>query len=69
MVDISMCDRKDCKRKETCYRYLAFPGRLQSYLMLGDYDISNCEYYWRCRNARELREMNILNNAKDDEYI
>lgn len=64
MVDIAMCNRRDCEDKETCFRYLAFPDEYQSYILI---DIQNpnkksCSYYWRCRNPRELREMNKLNN-------
>lgn len=64
MVDIAMCNRRDCEDKNTCFRYLAFPDEYQTYLML---DIQNpnkerCSHYWRCRNPRELKEMNKLNN-------
>lgn len=63
MVDISMCNRRDCKDKQTCFRYLAFPDEYQSYIILDIQDPSkdNCEMYWRCRNAKELAQMNKLN--------
>lgn len=63
MVDISMCSRRDCKDKQTCFRYLAFPDEYQSYIILDIQDPSkdNCEMYWRCRNSRELAQMNKLN--------
>ena len=66
MVDISMCDRRDCKRKNTCFRYLAFPSEMQSYLIITEPEIDNCEYYWRCRNPKELRLMNKLNEGKEN---
>ena len=67
MVDIAMCNRRDCKRKNTCYRYIAFPDEFQTFLVLTDLNIDNCEYYWRCRNPKELREMNKLNNSDEED--
>lgn len=62
MVDIAMCNRSDCGKKGTCFRYLAFPDELQSYIMIDQLDTSDgCDMYWKCRNADELREMNYLN--------
>ena len=66
MVDISMCDRRDCKKKNTCFRYLAFPSEYQTYLIIDTPDTDNCEYYWRCRNAKELKLMNKLNKEEGD---
>jgi len=68
MVDIAMCNRSDCKDKHTCFRYLAFPSEYQDYLVIDTPDTSNCEYYWRCRNAKELREMNKLNKDLEGDY-
>lgn len=63
MVDISMCSRRDCKDKNTCFRYLAFPDEYQSYIAVNINEPSKdtCELYWRCRNAKELKLMNRLN--------
>jgi hypothetical protein len=69
MVDIAMCNGRDCKKKETCYRYLAFPAEYQTFLVIPETDTSKCEHFWRCRNPKELREMNILNGGKLDGYI
>ena len=66
MVDISMCSRRDCPKKDTCYRYLAFPSEYQSYLIIDTPIIDNCDYYWRCRNPKELRLMNKLNEVKEE---
>lgn len=65
MVDIAMCNRRDCEHKNTCYRYLAFPDEMQTYLVIDKPKIDRCEYYWRCRNPKELREMNKLNNMEE----
>ena len=48
MADISMCDGKHCKDKDTCYRYTAHPSTYQSYLLLDNKnkDKDTCEYYW-----------------------
>ena len=67
MVDIAMCNRRDCERKHTCYRYLAFPDEMQTYLIIDKPIIDDCEYYWRCRNPKELREMNKLNNSDEED--
>lgn len=63
MVDIAMCSRRDCKDKQTCFRYLAFPDEYQSYIVIDikEPDKSSCENYWRCRNPKELAQMNKLN--------
>lgn len=63
MVDISMCDRRDCEDKNTCFRYLAFPDEYQSYLTVDIQEPNkrNCEMYWRCRNPKELAAMNRMN--------
>ena len=65
MVDIAMCNRRDCPQKRTCYRYLAFPDEYQTYLIIDTPTIDKCEYYWRCRNPYELRTMNKLNNMEE----
>ena len=65
MVDIAMCNRRDCERKNTCYRYLAFPDEYQTYLVIDTPDTEGCGYYWRCRNPKELRQMNKLNNMEE----
>ena len=67
MVDIAMCSRRDCPNKNTCYRYLAFPDEYQTYLIIDTPIIDNCEHYWRCRNPKELREMNKLNGMKGED--
>jgi len=62
MVDISMCNRRDCAKKNTCFRYLAFPDEYQSYIMINDIDLSKgCDRYWRCKDAKELAYMNKVN--------
>lgn len=63
MVDIAMCNRRDCKDKNTCFRYLAFPSEYQTYIILDilEPDKDVCSHYWRCRNSQELQQMNKLN--------
>ena len=56
MADITMCDDKDCQRKDSCYRYTATPSKYrQSYFVespkrkkMGGYD---CDYYWRVEDG------------------
>lgn len=65
MVDIAKCNRSDCPQKWSCFRYLAFPDELQSYLKIEKKILDgDCKYYWRCRNSKELRIMNRLNRKK-----
>ena len=62
MVDIAMCNRRDCPQKDTCFRYLAFPDEMQSYIVIDKPILDgDCEYYWRCRNKKELKLMNKWN--------
>ena len=62
MADISMCQRRDCGKKNTCFRYLAFPDEYQSYLDINCYNLEDgCDMYWRCRNKKELQLLNKLN--------
>lgn len=62
MVDIAMCRRKDCPMKNTCFRYLAFPDERQTYLLIEKPILDEeCEYYWRCRDKKELQLMNKWN--------
>ena len=61
MVDIAMCNRRDCSHKHTCFRYLAFPSEMQTYLDIREPEIKECEYYWKCRSPKELQTMNKLN--------
>lgn len=71
MVDIAMCKRKDCKKKWTCFRYIAYPSEFQTYLVPDvNEDVDNgCNMYWRCRDKKELKEMNRLNEGYDPEDI
>lgn len=63
MVDISKCDRSDCGKKLSCFRYLADSNDgYQSYIIIDKIDVTNgCDEYWRVRNARELAYMNKVN--------
>ena len=63
MVDICKCDRRDCGKKSTCFRYLADSYDYgQSFLVVDRVDVENgCDDYWQCRTARELELMNKLN--------
>ena len=64
MADISMCNRRDCAKKNTCYRYLAFPDEYQSYIVIDKVNLEDgCEAYWRCRDKKELQLLNRLNEG------
>jgi len=44
MTDITMCNNKECSKKETCYRFTAKPDKwLQSYFL--EQKEEGCEYF------------------------
>jgi hypothetical protein len=48
MPDIAMCKNPNCEIKNTCYRFLAKPDDMQSYVVI-DAVVKNkadCELYW-----------------------
>ena len=45
MTDITKCKGEGCDKKDTCYRYTAPEGMLQSYF-LGN-DPEDCKHYWK----------------------
>ena len=63
MVDISVCNRRDCPKKDTCFRYLAERDDYrQSQLVIDKPNLKDgCDMYWRCRNMAELHYMNKVN--------
>jgi hypothetical protein len=57
MPDISMCMGKNCERKETCYRYKAYPSpHWQAYGDFDSGDVSKCGYYWKVTNEPVVPE-------------
>lgn len=64
MVDIAMCNRNDCEKRSHCFRYLAdSEGKYgQTYILHDELSLKNgCEYYWQCRNRKELAFFNRVN--------
>lgn len=51
MPDITMCMSKTCPRRESCYRALARPDRLQSYSDFTELCKDTNEYYWSVDNT------------------
>jgi hypothetical protein len=49
MPDITMCLDHDCPLRETCYRYLAKPGKYQSYFVGSprDPETGECDHHWK----------------------
>ncbi len=46
MPDITMCSGKNCKVKESCYRFLATPSSYQSFFVEPPIKEDKCDYYW-----------------------
>jgi hypothetical protein len=64
MADITMCIKNNnkCKKKETCYRYLAKEDGIQSYsdFFKGSKN-SICTFYWEVADKKEVERLNRLN--------
>ena len=59
MADITMCEGKGCKSKNTCYRYKAEPNIFrQAYFIESPIKDSGCEYYWNFE-SKKLPEKEI----------
>lgn len=61
MVDIAKCNNRDCKKRFTCFRYLADADDYYQSYIEPNYTKDNCDMYWRVRNKRELMYMNRVN--------
>jgi hypothetical protein len=47
MPDITMCEDKECPKKNTCFRFLADPTLCwQPYFVKSPRKGKKCEYYW-----------------------
>ena len=46
MTDITKCNGRGCDLRETCYRFTAPAGMLQSYFMTSPIKKGECEMYW-----------------------
>jgi hypothetical protein len=46
MSDITKCSGQGCPHKESCYRFTAPQGELQSYFVDPPLDGDNCDMYW-----------------------
>lgn len=50
MADITKCQNKNCKIKDTCYRYTATDGYYQSYANFNNNktikDKKECKHFW-----------------------
>jgi len=53
MPDISMCLNKKCKKRNTCYRFIAEPDRWQSY---GGFNEKDCEHYIKIEKEVRMQE-------------
>ena len=63
MVDIAKCNRKDCNKRLSCFRYLADSDDYgQYFLVVDDVDLSDgCSMYWKVSNRKELAYYNKVN--------
>ena len=46
MADITKCTGRGCDLRESCYRFTATAGMLQSYFMTSPIKNGECEMYW-----------------------
>ena len=61
MVDIAMCSRDDCKRRMSCFRYIADADEYYQSYILPEKKDDECELYWQCKNKKELAYFNRAN--------
>lgn len=63
MADITMCDDKKCKRKDTCYRFTAKPStHWQSYFWETPRKDDKCNMYWDNLRLEEKSEQVVKAN-------
>lgn len=53
MSDVSMCDNRGCKMRETCYRYRKIPNKYEQHYEAflpteDDFGRFHCNGYWDC---------------------
>ena len=64
MPDISMCENINCKKRKSCYRYLAKPNEyLQSYVLFNSEGAKDCDFYWHVDRKKEDRYLCSLEEA------
>jgi len=58
MPDISMCNGKNCPKKDKCYRYRAILNRYQSYSMFEESCLKNSKFdnFWDIGDRKDIRE-------------
>lgn len=67
MPDISKCSNYNCKRRGSCYRYLAKPNDFhQAFASFAEGDGKNCQYHWDTsgwpsKNLMTLADSDTLN--------
>ena len=55
MADISMCNNKNCKIKDCCYRHTATPNKYWQSYMLVENKVEkkeDCEHFWQYRRKK-----------------
>ena len=56
MADIAKCNRDDCPKCKTCFRFLATPSQYQSFFIIDEVD-ENCKEYWECTTEEEFKRL------------
>ncbi len=55
MPDISMCQDRDCPKRQSCYRFRAVPDGMRQSYMLVKYE-NGCEYFLKIWPESNLQE-------------
>ena len=59
MADITKCNYEPCKKKDTCFRYLAESSMYQSYFSEKPYEEGEeCRYFWLTKSKEEVDRAN-----------
>jgi len=56
MPDITMYTNKKCKKRITCYRYMARPWEYQSYFAPNPSNREECEYYMKIQSSQKEKK-------------
>ena len=53
MSDIAKCIGKDCKVKESCYRFTAPPSEYWQYYIMPQVKDGKCDMYWKNKKQKK----------------
>ena len=55
MADISMCVNSECKGRDRCYRYRAYPNKYTQSYLIPQIENGVCNDVWWHENRKDMR--------------